>query len=388
MRLIVTATACLVALAAILALPAGMGLRAGPASMTVTSAEGPAPPPQPETGPGGKDYAHAGVRVRSGGEGAGQYWIFEPQDPTPYQAPVVVFLHGWGAMLPDAYLGWIDHIVRKGRIVIFPRYQSSLATPPATMTDHAMRAIQDALRDLRQGGGVRPELDRFALVGHSLGGVIAANLAARAGADGSVPVPAALMVVQPGDPPLTRLGGSLRQPSIMEDYGLIPRQTLMLVVVGDEDGTVGEETARILFQRAGVAAPNKNYVVLHSDRHGSPPLVADHVAPAALRPSTQSTVPAVSSPWVQGMALRLYELLTGQPDIDGRVQAPDALDFYGFWKLLDALTDAAWYYRHREVALGDTPQQRYMGVWSDGVPVREMEVWTAEEFAMRLAGGT
>lgn len=387
MRLIVSATVCLVALVASLALPAGMALRAGPVAATAT-AEKPAPPLQPETGPGGKEYAHAGVQVRSGGEGAEQYWIFAPTDPTPYQAPVVVFLHGWGAMVPDAYLGWIDHIVRKGRIVIFPRYQSSLATSPAAMTDHAVRAIRDALRDLRQGDGVRPELERVAFVGHSLGGVIAANLAARAGADGSVPVPSALMVVQPGDPPLTRLGGALRQPSIMEDYGLIPRQTLMLVVVGDQDETVGEETARILFRRAGVASPNKNYVVLRSDRHGSPHLVADHVAPAALRPSTGSTAPAVTPLWVQGMALRLYELLTGQPDIEARVHEPDALDFYGFWKLLDALTDAAWYYRHREVALGDTPQQRYMGVWSDGVPVREMEVWTAEELAAQMAGGT
>lgn len=355
----------------------------------------PSPPGQPAAGPGGRDYAHGRVRVSSAGSGDGQYWLFEPADPTPYQAPVVVFLHGWGAMVPDPYLGWIDHIVRKGRIVIFPRYQAGLTTPPAAMTDHAEAAVRAALEELRRGAHVRPELDKVAFVGHSLGGVIAANLAARAAAGGGgLPVPSALMVVEPGDPPLTRLGDSLGQPSIMEDYGAIPRQTLMLVVVGDEDRTVGERTARILFERAGAAPANKNYVILRSDRHGRPELVADHVAPAALRPAeADSEVPAVASPWMRGLALRLYAVLTGRPDLGERVQEPDALDFYGFWKLFDALTDAAFYFRHREVALGDTPQQRYMGLWSDGVPVREPEVLTAEEFEARraeslLAGGT
>ena len=52
----------------------------------------------------------------------------------------------------------------------------------------------------------------------------------------------------------------------------------------------------------------------------------------------------------------------------------DALDFYGTWKLLDGLTDAAFHGTHREYALGNTAQQRFMGKWSDGVPVKELIV--------------
>ena len=52
----------------------------------------------------------------------------------------------------------------------------------------------------------------------------------------------------------------------------------------------------------------------------------------------------------------------------------DALDYYGTWKLLDALTDAAFYGKNRKYALGDTPEQRYMGKWSDGTPVKELKV--------------
>ena len=52
----------------------------------------------------------------------------------------------------------------------------------------------------------------------------------------------------------------------------------------------------------------------------------------------------------------------------------NALDYYGTWKLFDALCDAAFYGKNREYALGNTQQQRYMGVWSDGVPVKELKV--------------
>ena len=63
------------------------------------------------------------------------------------------------------------------------------------------------------------------------------------------------------------------------------------------------------------------------------------------------------------------------PDVGfATVTTPDALDFFGYWKLFDALSDAAFYGRNRDYALGNTPQQRFMGVWSDGRPVRELVI--------------
>jgi hypothetical protein len=52
----------------------------------------------------------------------------------------------------------------------------------------------------------------------------------------------------------------------------------------------------------------------------------------------------------------------------------NALDYYGTWKLFDGLIDAAFTGKNRQYALGNTPQQRFMGVWSDGVPVKELRV--------------
>ena len=46
----------------------------------------------------------------------------------------------------------------------------------------------------------------------------------------------------------------------------------------------------------------------------------------------------------------------------------------GPWKWLDALMSCSFANQHCDTALGNTPQQRFMGVWSDGVPVVEPQV--------------
>jgi hypothetical protein len=52
----------------------------------------------------------------------------------------------------------------------------------------------------------------------------------------------------------------------------------------------------------------------------------------------------------------------------------DAIDYYCYWKLFDGLIEAAFYGKNRAYALGDTPQQRFMGIFSDGKPVTELIV--------------
>ena len=70
---------------------------------------------------------HDGVIDSSFGRGGKQYWLFEPTDPRPQKAPVVIFNHGWAGMLPRFYKRWIEHIVKRGNIVIYPRYQRSIS---------------------------------------------------------------------------------------------------------------------------------------------------------------------------------------------------------------------------------------------------------------------
>ena len=104
----------------------------------------PSPPAQPPSGPGGRDYHHAKVVEATYGQGARQYWLFEPAEPKPASAPVVVFNHGWMGIHPAVYLGWIRHLARRGNIVVFPRYQDGPLTPPREFVPNAISSVKDA----------------------------------------------------------------------------------------------------------------------------------------------------------------------------------------------------------------------------------------------------
>jgi hypothetical protein len=52
----------------------------------------------------------------------------------------------------------------------------------------------------------------------------------------------------------------------------------------------------------------------------------------------------------------------------------DALDWYGTWRLLDDLMNCSFAKLDCAYVVGDTPEQRFMGVWSDGTPVTEAQV--------------
>jgi acetyl esterase/lipase len=107
----------LVLLAVVLALPAS-------AAAAISQ------PSQPKSGPGGSDYSHRGWRVSAGGTGADAWYVFEPVRPRPAKAPVTVVMHGYYEFAGyDQMYELIRHTVRKGSIVIYPRWQTAVATP-------------------------------------------------------------------------------------------------------------------------------------------------------------------------------------------------------------------------------------------------------------------
>ncbi len=334
-------------------------------SLTIAFSQAVTPPEQPATGPGGKQALYAGVTRNRYGQGGQEYWIYEPQTPTPRNAPVIVFLHGWGGMNPLYYGAWIDHLVKRGNIVIYPRYQASLLTPIKDFTPNTISALKDALDRLQtEKGHVTPDLSKFATVGHSLGGILAANVAALA-EESKLPRVRAVMSVEPG---ITE--SPINVP--LANLSKIHADTLLLALAGDQDGLVRDADAkRIYYESTGVSANNKDFILMISDSHGTPALQASHRAPTALDKDYDSGEGLSGAP--VGAVDRI-----GDAQISRRVRPEtmlvNALDYYGTWKLFDGLCDAAFYNKNREYALGNTPQQRFMGRWSDGVPVKELKV--------------
>jgi pimeloyl-ACP methyl ester carboxylesterase len=283
---------------------------------------------------------HLKVRRFEIGQGPRSYWLFEPDQPRPDRSPVVVFLHGWFAVNPGFYGAWIDHLVRNGRIVIFPRYQNDVGTMPQDFLPNAVAALNDALGVLHVGvDHVRPDLTRFALIGHSAGGNLAAQIAALA-ADphAGLPIPKALVAVMPGEVI------PMRRPSLDR----IPEATLMIVIVGEEDIVVGDLRGRQIFTEAIAIPPaRKRFIFFRSDRHGYPPLIADHAAPTGSHPKLDN-----------GEGL-FRSLQLSFSDVN-------ALDRAGFWRMADVTLEAAFAGKSLDDVAHDAERFRHLGYWSDG----------------------
>ena len=157
------------------------------------------PPARPRAGlPGGLDSPDVDiVRQAVGRAGAVTYAFYAAGKPDAPR-PVAVFLHGWGAVNPVIYGGWIDHLARKGWLVLFPAFQTVGQTRPADATA-ARRASSSRTRSRasRRIPAARPDLTRVGLIGHSAGAGIAVNLAAEARSL-DLPVPKLVFAVMPG----------------------------------------------------------------------------------------------------------------------------------------------------------------------------------------------
>ncbi len=297
-------------------------------------------PQEPFKGPGGSDYSSKSVIKSTYGQGANQFWIYEPADPKPSSAPIIVFNHGWAALDPVIYEAWIEHIVKKGNIVVYPRYQLDINTNSTDFTPNAIRSVKEAILILNNGDHVKADLSRFAIVGHSAGGIISINMASLAREE-NLPEPQAVFCVEPG---IERSAENPLGPEI-QNLSKVPSNTLLISLAGDRDNIVGNKTAsRIYRETISIPAQNKNYVILVTDERGYPSLIADHLAPLAITKNYN------------------LNLLV------------NSMDYYGTWKLFDGLYESAFYGKNREYALGNTTEQRYMGKWSDGVLVRELMV--------------
>lgn len=304
-------------------------------------------PAQPKCGPGGSEYVHDSLVIHNFAEDPDGYWLYEPAKPKPDKANVVVFLHGYGAYNPMIYGAWIKHLVLKGNIVIFPRYQKNLLSPsPDKFVENAAKGIRDAISELQNGDHVQPVIDEISLVGHSYGGVISANLGVNFKTL-DIPYPNAIMLCSPGTGPFD--GG------LLEDYSEMPADTKLLVLVSEDDRTVGDKIGKLVFETASKVV-NRNLLRQFEDSYGYPVITAGHNEAYAIDEDLDSGMRNIS---------------TNRAERKGKT---DAMDYYGYWKLFDALRDCAQSHENCHIAFGNTPEQRSLGLWSDGTGVKEFEV--------------
>ncbi|MBI1355069.1 MAG: hypothetical protein GC160_12040 [Acidobacteria bacterium] len=308
------------------------------------------PPGQPWIGPGGLNYRHATVLTKGpyiapeyAGDASYNYYIYEPADPTPASAPVVLLLPGFQVPSEAFYAGWITHLVRKGHTVVWARWDQGLITIDK-FTEQAENSYRDALRRIakKSDGHVPMAKDWLgrpltAMTGHSAGAWLAAILAGRANMPGStMPRPQAVVAFEPS-------GFVAADPMQWMDWS-----TKLLVVVGDDDGLVCDGGAKILWEKtAHLPDANRDYLVVRSDERTPGGMVAGHLFPLSL-------------------------------PFPNPLLGVDPLDYYGTYRYSTAAFQCGWYGWNCATALGNgAPEQTFMGLWSDGQPATPT-LWVAD----------
>ena len=194
-----------------------------------------------------------------------------------------------GAISPKYYGGWINHLVRKGNIVIYPRFEEDVGKHRfSLMSGEAIKGIKEALTGLEADADAKPDLTKLAIIGHSGGALIAVNVAAAAAANG-LPKPRLVF----GAMPMRSSSADKRKGVVIDDLAGLDPQTVVVMLVGDRDalardGSGGREVIRAT---KGLAAERRLLIKVGSDSRGQPPLAAGHFVPMALDRPTISGHP-------------------------------------------------------------------------------------------------
>ncbi|HEX4998192.1 MAG TPA: dienelactone hydrolase family protein [Terriglobia bacterium] len=307
-------------------------------------------------------HVHGAVEVRVIGEGAGRVYLFLPSSPRlSGKVPVVLFHHGWQGMNPKNFGGWIDHLTRSGQVVVYPVYQESEKTSPQIVTEAAGWADKRGLDALAKE---RLEIDpeRVVYFGYSMGAAISINLALNPERFG-LPAPRAMMLAAPGDAHHVVHGPESK--SIIGPIKELPPTLPVAVLTGEADTDIGLPTARLVFkQMCGIQPDRRVLMILPSDQNNGNRVNAAHGSPGAPDSRYDFALTRRSFPGQIGGRKGFEE----SPSMN-------QLDFFGYWKTLDALIDDAAPRNLPSVVFGQgTAEQLFLGTWPDGTPFKKIRL--------------
>lgn len=255
------------------------------------------------------DYTYDQIGTLSKDQDEKGYNIYYPVASATIETPVVLFIHGYGAINPMIFGEWISHLVRQGNVVIYPRYQKNLLSPSTEeFTSLVGNAYRNALEDLKSIPNIQISKDHF-IVGHSYGGVITANIALKY-KELNLPKPRAIFSCEPGHGPLT--GG------VEPDYSAMDPTIPMVILVGDDDWTVGDEFGKRLYYETDMDQP-KFLLRQKAASYDTFSITASHYEPYAINEQFDNGHRNITF----SRAMKMGKL--------------DAVDYHAYWRILDQL---------------------------------------------------
>lgn len=213
--------------------------------------------------------SHAKLVITAHGRGAYEYWLIYDDDKD-INKNLVVFLHGYGASNPGCYGGWIKSLTEQGNAVVFPKFQIGTFLPRTNAFTHRTEeVIRDAKTQLRSDHQI--DVASLILIGHSIGGVIASNIANNHNENGLHV--SGLALCQPGFKYL-KLGAH-------DTYNRIDSNALLMVITGEKDHAAGRKFASHVYESAHLPTNKTRWIEHQEVKTESLQLSAHHKDPVS-----------------------------------------------------------------------------------------------------------
>jgi uncharacterized protein (TIGR03437 family) len=279
--------------------------------------------------------------IRSGYGANGPFAVTEDKFPSPLfssenvhvfrpagaltKVPVIFFAPGYGNYDPDEYEPLINHIVSRGYALVYAPFQ--IISGDITLHKKRYDTIFAGFEEAVKRYGASFDLTQVGYAGHSYGGAAIPSMSLRGLERGWGREGLFIFSMAPW---------YFYEVSVAQ-YVNFPPHAKVLAQVYERDGICDHRIAQELFARINLPASEKELVMLMSEERLGYSLDAGHGTPSGAD--------------------------------------EDAHNFYGIYRLFDALADYAFTGNSagKRVALGGgSAEQRFMGLWPDGKPVREL----------------
>jgi uncharacterized protein (TIGR03437 family) len=289
------------------------------------SAAGPIPPIQSGYGANG-NFAVTVDKFPSPLYDNEKVQVFRPSG-APGPVPVIFFAPGFNNNDPDEYRPLINHVVSRGYALVYAPFQ--FFSGDVTLHEKRYNTIWAGFTEAVKRFGASFDLSRVGFAGHSYGASALPAMMQRGVIDGGWGKKGAFIYAMA---PWYVYEFSIKQ------YVDWPQHVKLLVQVYEDDGICDHRLGKEIFERANLPSSEKEFLMLRSETRMGYKLDAAH----------------------------------GTPDTSSD---ENALDYYGIYRVFDALADYAFDQSDagKRISLGNrSAEQKFMGKWPDGQPVREM----------------
>lgn len=268
------------------------------------------------------------IKVMTLGDGADRSYAFYPENPSAKQLPLVIFLHGWMGTNPKNFGALIDHLVRRGSVVIYPVYQVDGNTVPQSITDTAAKSIALILKKLELENPDLIDTQKTMYYGFSMGASMSINFANNPSKYG-LPPPKGMVLAAPGDAHHVA-HKELAISIVNQPISQIPLSIPIALLTGQEDKTIGVQTATAYWNEICQQKRQKIFITWPSGKADDESIASGHGAPGA--PDERYDFSNINGP----TPIESLERLESFPES----KSINNLDFYGQWKVVTGFLDA------------------------------------------------